>query len=76
MENELIAKYGTCNTVANCAKAHGIPDWVAFCIADAYIHNARKTYTENAAFEHMRTIPLNKRQPFYTELQEIAELAQ
>jgi hypothetical protein len=74
MEHALIKKYGTCNTVANCGKAHGVPDWVAFCIADVYLHEVRKTDTERRAFDHMRTIALPLRQSFYGELQELVEL--
>ena len=73
MTNPIIQKYGKCNTVANCGKAHGVPDWVAFCVADAYMHGARKTDTEARAFDHMREVPLARRQPFYEELQSLAE---
>ena len=68
----LLLKYGRTNPVANCGKAHNVPDWVAFCFADAYMHGARKTATEAAAFDYMRRFSIADRQPLYNELALIA----
>lgn len=43
------AKYGNTNPVANCGKANGVPDWVAFVTADVMIHGPRGGATEDAA---------------------------
>jgi len=66
-------KYGNTNPVANCGKAHGAPDWVAFAIADNMIHGREGLLQEDAQGWIKQNLGPQHEVEFFQDLHAVAE---